>query len=66
MFYIEVRWNRETLYTSYGSPFSHLSEAILRAKALANSGDGARVKNVRIWSEETGDYVWADGKETVR
>ena len=49
---IEVMWNREFHYVSWGNPKEDLKQARVMARNLELSGDGARVKAVRIIDED--------------
>lgn len=63
MFTVEIVWNREFSWTSYDSRDS-IEEAISLAEALQNSGDGARVKKVRVLYD--GKVVWQYGKRVAQ
>jgi hypothetical protein len=52
MFYIELVWNREFHWTQYGSGYPTKDQAIAKAKALLNMGDGASIKKARIVDED--------------
>lgn len=58
MFYIELVWNREFDWVSYGSGWHTVSETIGIAKSLYDSGDGARVKKVKVVDSE-GNVCWS-------
>lgn len=60
MYQVELVWNREFNWVSYGTPYENISEAIEFAKALENMGDGARVKKTRVTKDD--EVVWAYGK----
>lgn len=64
MYQVELVWNREFHWVPFGNPHPNLSSAIKAARAIENSGDGARVKKTRI-SDENGDIIWAYGKMTT-
>ena len=49
---IEVMWNREFHFVSWGNPRENLKQARVMARNLELSGDGARVKAVRIIDED--------------
>lgn len=57
MFLIELVWNREFDFRPYNS-YSNKQEAIKIAKLLINSGDGARVKKIRVRNETTDKVVF--------
>lgn len=59
---VELVWNREFQFVRCGEPFDDLKQAIAYAKAMENSGDGARVKKTQIVDAATGDVVWVYGK----
>lgn len=61
MFQIELVWNREFHWVSYGRPYDTIEEAIKFAEEMENSGGGARVKKTRILDKD-GKVVWAYGK----
>ncbi len=61
-FKIEVVWNREFDFVSYGSPQDNLDRAIAVAKTLENSGDGQGVKKTRI-VDENRKIVWQYGQK---
>lgn len=61
MFQVELVWNREFHFVSHGPSHHTLSEAIIYAQEMENSGDGARVKKTRVLNGQ-GDVVWAYGK----
>lgn len=58
MYQVELIWNREFHFVNYGSTHKTKEDAIAFAKTIRDSGDGARVKKVRIFSEETNEIVW--------
>lgn len=51
-------WNREFHWVDYAKPYEDLSLAILSAKSIRDSGDGARVKNVKIIDNTSDKVVW--------
>jgi hypothetical protein len=55
-FQVEVMWNREFRYASYGAPFATLGQARAFGRGMLESGDGARVKNARVYDTESGEY----------
>jgi hypothetical protein len=61
MFQVELVWNREFHFVTYGRLFMVLSDAIAFTEQLENSGDGERVKKTRIINE-SGDVAWAYGE----
>ena len=64
-FYVDLVWNREFGYYRYGDSHNTLESAIAAAESIQNSGDGARVKKVRVIDED-GKVVWAFGKMVSR
>lgn len=54
---IELVWNREFDW-SYYKRDDDLDHAKKVAKGIRDSGDGARVKKVRIVDNETDEVVW--------
>ena len=65
MFQVELVWNREFDFVPYGEPREKLNDAIMFARKMLNSGDGARVKKTRVVSQD-GKVVWAYGKKVGR
>lgn len=61
MFQVELVWNREFDFVSYGKPHETLDSAIKFARDMENSGEGARVKKTRVVDDQ-GKVVWAYGK----
>ena len=59
---VELVWNREFHFVSYGDVRDSLPEAVKYARALENMGDGACVKKTRVVESETGNVVWEYGK----
>lgn len=51
MFRIELIWNREFNWCNYSTPKNTLELAIAAAKDIRDSGDGARVKKIRVLDE---------------
>lgn len=51
-YFIEVVWNREFHWTTYGNSHETKEKAEAEAKALILAGDGARVKKARIVDSE--------------
>lgn len=62
MYYVELVWNREFDFVSYGGSHTTIEEAIKFVQDIENSGDGARVKKSRIINDDTEIVVWAYGK----
>lgn len=58
MYRIELIWNREFHWVSYGKSSKTLKEANESAISIRDSGDGARVKKVRIIEIESDKVVW--------
>ena len=58
---IEVMWNREFHFVSWGNPREDLKQARMMARNLELSGDGARVKAVRI-TDEDGRVMLMNGR----
>ncbi len=61
MYQVQVIWNREFGFVNYGDPWDKLSNAIEFARAMENSGDGARVKKTQVVDDQD-KVVWAYGK----
>lgn len=61
MFQVELVWNREFHFVPFGDPQPDLNAAIIKARHIENSGDGARVKKTRIVNAE-GQTVWQYGQ----
>ena len=57
---VQLVWNREFDWVNYGTAQPTLAEAIKLARAIQDSGDGARVKKTQV--TENGTVVWAYGK----
>ena len=53
MYQVELVWNREFNWTRFSTPKNTAKQAISLAKSMLNSGDGARVKKVRVINLET-------------
>jgi hypothetical protein len=64
MYQVELVWNREFDFVPHGRRWDTIQEAALYARAMEDSGDGARVKKTRIVDED-GKVVWAYGKEVA-
>ncbi len=60
-FQIQLIWNREFNWVHYNKPYSTLEEAKKLAMSMINSGDGARVKKVRVVDSETDKILWSYG-----
>ena len=56
---IELVWNREFHWSSYGRVYLNKAKAIRDAKAILNSGDGARVKSVRVIDTSNGELIYS-------
>jgi hypothetical protein len=54
---IELVWNREFDWVSYGRLHDTLEEAKASAISIRDSGDGARVKKVRVL-DPNNNVVW--------
>lgn len=54
---LQLVWNREFNWTDYGE-FDDLEDAKKRLISIRDSGDGARVKKVRIVDNDTDKVVW--------
>jgi len=52
VYQIQLIWNREFHYVNYGDPIDDLTLARCMARDVENSGDGERVKAVRIVDED--------------
>jgi hypothetical protein len=61
-FQVELVWNREFDWVRYGNPYETLREATSFARAMENSGDGARVKKTRV-VDAKGKVVWIYGRK---
>lgn len=57
MFRIELVWNREFNWVPYGEPSDTLKSAKEAAISIRDSGDGARVKKVRVL-DSNDKVVW--------
>lgn len=55
---IELVWNREFNWCNYGGGYDELEEAKKAAIDIRDSGDGARVKKVRVIDNETDEVLW--------
>ena len=62
MYQVELVWNREFDWRTYGAPHDTLAAAIKSAEYIENSGDGARVKKSRVVDSE-GEICWQYGRE---
>ena len=58
MYQVEIVWNREFHYISYGTPFKKLEDAKNYAKYSKDMRDGARVKKAQIINVETGEIIF--------
>jgi len=54
---IELVWNREFNWSYYKSS-EDLDLAIIAAKSIRDSGDGDRVKKIRVVDSETDEVLW--------
>lgn len=61
---IQIRWRGEMDYNAWRTE-SDLDAAIRVARAAQDMGDGASVKNARVYDLETGLFVWIDGRMTA-
>ena len=52
MYQVELVWNREFRFVSYGRPHNTINEAIAFAKELENMGNGESVKKTRILKDD--------------
>lgn len=57
---VELVWNREFDFVPYGAEQAYLRKAISFARAMEESGDGARVKKTRVVNA-VGTVVWEHG-----
>ena len=57
MYQVELVWNREFHFVPFGDPKYTKEQAIKFAKAIRDSGDGARVKKCRVLNPN-GEIVW--------
>lgn len=57
-FKIELMWNREFNWSNWTNGEDTLEKARASAIEIRDSGDGARVKKVRVIDTETGNVVW--------
>ena len=55
---IQLIWNREFNWSNYSSPVNNLNSAKAAAISIRDSGDGARVKKVRIVNTITDEVLW--------
>lgn len=54
----ELVWNREFSWCIFGEDTDNLEDAKASLISIRDSGDGARVKKVRIVENETDKTVW--------
>ncbi len=54
---VELVWNREFNWSYYKS-YDNLIAAIIGAESIRDSGDGARVKKVRVSNTDTDKVEW--------
>lgn len=59
---VELVWNREFHFVTFGSPKGTIDEAIKAAREIQDSGDGARVKKTRVVNGDD-KVVWAYGRK---
>lgn len=57
MYRIQLVWNREFDWCNYSHPRETLEEAKTAAIDIRDSGDGARVKKVRVLDQDD-NIVW--------
>ena len=57
MYIVELVWNREFHWCSYGKSHDTLESAKRSAISIRDSGDGMRVKKVRVL-DENDKVVW--------
>ena len=62
---VQLIWNREFNFVTYGQHFSDLGEAIEYSEALKDMGDGACVKETRVVDQD-GKVVYAYGKPVAQ
>lgn len=55
---VELVWNREFDWSMYRRVEASLAEAKKQAIDVRDSGDGARVKKVRVIDSDTGKVLW--------
>lgn len=55
---IELVWNREFNWANYGSGYNDIEAAKSAAISIRDSGDGARVKKVRVVENDIDKVVW--------
>lgn len=56
---IELVWNREFNWCLYKGIQDNLDTAIEYAKDIRDSGDGARVKKIRVIDTDTDEVLWS-------
>lgn len=61
---VELIWNREFHFVTFGDPYQNLDHAIRAAKDAESMGDGDRVKETRIIDQD-GKVIWQYGKLTT-
>jgi len=60
-FCVELVWNREFNWAHF-KVTDTLESAVEAAISIRDSGDGARVKKVRVVSSTTGAVLWENGR----
>lgn len=58
LFQIELIWNREFDWCAFSGLFGSLKDAVKLAEEIRDSGDGARVKKIRVVEVRTDKVVW--------
>lgn len=61
MFQVELVWNREFNFVSYGPKHADIDKAISFAKSMENIGDGESIKKTRVKNEH-GNVIWTNGR----
>jgi len=57
-FRVELVWNREFHWSIWNSLYKTMESAKEAAIRIRDSGDGARVKKVRVIDNDTDKIVW--------
>jgi hypothetical protein len=57
MYQVELIWNREFHWASFGETVENINDAIDYARALEYMGDGESVKKTRIINLETNEII---------
>jgi len=55
---VQLVWNREFNWVNFGDSHSNLKDAKAAAISIRDSGDGARVKKVRVINSDTDKILW--------